>query len=122
MLASYRGHIEVVELLLMYDSDVNLTTVVNQSSIYSTYATTAMIICTIYKHPCALFNQHKQQGWTALQRVCLYNQNRYPKAKYKPSETRGEIAKLLIDHGTDIKKVDKVSYNKNQGIIIMYTS
>ena len=28
MLASYRGHVEVVELLLMYDSDVNQTTVV----------------------------------------------------------------------------------------------
>jgi hypothetical protein len=41
--------------------------------------------------------------------VCLYNQQRYPKAKYKPSEGRTEVAKLLIDHGTDIKKVDKVS-------------
>ena len=34
MLASYRGHVAVVELLLMYDSDVNLTTVVNQSNIH----------------------------------------------------------------------------------------
>ena len=41
--------------------------------------------------------------------MCLYNQERYPDAKHKPSERRGEIAKLLIDHGTDIKKVDKVS-------------
>ena len=29
MLASYRGHVAIVELLLMYDSDVNLTTQVN---------------------------------------------------------------------------------------------
>ena len=29
MLASYRGHVEVVELLLEYGSDVNLTTQVD---------------------------------------------------------------------------------------------
>ena len=32
MLASYRGHVEIVELLLMYDSDVNLTTQVKIKS------------------------------------------------------------------------------------------
>lgn len=47
MLASYRGHIEVVELLLMYDSDVNLTTKVSQS-IYSAYPITDIqtFMCT----------------------------------------------------------------------------
>lgn len=48
--------------------------------------------------------------------MCLYNQTRYPDAKYKPSERRGEIAKLLIDHETDIKKIDKVRSKINEGI------
>lgn len=56
------------------------------------------------------FYSEQQQGWTALQRVCLYNLTRYPSAKYEVSERRGEIAKLLIDHGTDIKKIDSVGH------------
>ena len=56
------------------------------------------------------FYSEQQQGWTALQRLCLYNLTRYPSAKYKVSERRGEIAKILIDHGTDIRKIDSVGH------------
>ena len=65
-------------------------------------------------HACIILHV-LQQGWTALQRLCLYNKSRYPKAKYEPVEevTRTEVAKLLIDYGTDLWILDKVCLYSN---------
>ena len=49
MLASYRGHIEIVELLLLYDSDVNLTTQVkNTNDNYYAYIHSTVLCCVCY--------------------------------------------------------------------------
>ena len=42
MLASYRGHVEIVELLLEFGSDVNLTTEVSNSVWVYQYTTPTM--------------------------------------------------------------------------------
>ena len=48
MLASYRGHVEIVELLLLYDSDVNLTTQVKLNfNTNKSYYTCIIYTCTI---------------------------------------------------------------------------